>query len=265
MIKRRNFLTCLFLLPLLGFMSCDEFFSTSWGSERDYDSSKITLDADNLDSWIEKSIGNPELASALTQKIIEEVQKLPDGGTRVKFQEAGVSLAVEASGVGTSIVSNAAKAIGEIDEKGEKGEQAVKDILKDIQGDFNKNGPKAAKDLAAIVGPSIGGGGTVPEFTGAYASAAKPSDVTQAVLILSLAVLGKEGGDISNTIDGLTEGEVIGGLTLDNSGNRITATDPSPEAKALAAYLNLIATDTTGKFKKDTVTGKLRELFELDD
>ncbi|MDR1059201.1 MAG: hypothetical protein LBL43_06595 [Treponema sp.] len=269
MIKRQNFLLCLFLLPALifvsVFVSCDSFFSESWGSERSYDPDKIDLTTSNLDSWIENSIGNPKLAAALTEKIKVKVASMGNGSERAKFQEAGVELAIEASGIGTSIVSNAADILGNIDDL--DGDQAVKDILKDIQSDFSSGGPQAAANLAEIVNvsvdPSSTGNGSVPKFNSddSYAATAAASDVGEAVLVLSLAVLGD---DIAKGVEDLGDGTDVAGLQLVNNKIKVTG-NASSEAIALAAYLNLIVDDTTGKFDNNPVTSAIKEAFKLDD
>jgi hypothetical protein len=257
------------LLPALILVSCDSFFSTSWGSERSYDPDNIKLSADNLDSWIRNSIGNPKLAAALAAKIKQEVQTKPESAERLKFQEKGVELAVRASGIGTSIAINAADVLGDIDNI-EEG--AVKDILTKIQGDFSSGGPQAAADLASIVSVSLDPNtvdeDSAPKFTGLYAQNAKGGDVGQAVLVLSLAVLG-DGEAISDAVDKLAKGnEEIAGLTLDNDNKRIVIADSSgasPQAIALAAYLNLIAGDTTtGRFDDNPLTSAIKEAFNLN-
>jgi hypothetical protein len=258
-IGKRIFL--LFLLPAAVMVSCDSFFSATWGSKRSYDPANISLSVKDLDSWIERSIGNPELAAAVTGNILERINANPGSPEPVKFQEAGVSLAIEASGIGELIITHAAAAFGDIEEGGGEG---IKDILGDIQKDFASGGPQAAKNLADIVGPSISDTdpNETPTFeTSAYAAAAAPGDVSQAVLVLALAVLGNE-GDIGGMVDGLAGGSMVAGLTLD-SGKIEVGSSPSPEALALAAYLNLIAADTSGKFNDNPITGAIKSAFNL--
>ncbi|MDR1930412.1 MAG: hypothetical protein LBQ44_07255 [Treponema sp.] len=266
MVKKQIFLPGLLLLALI-FTSCDSFFSDSWGQMRDYDPSKIDLNAGNLDSWIESSIGNPKLAAALAEKIKATVKNSADSKERAKFQEAGVTLAVEASGIGASILSNAGAALGDIEDLQE---EAVMDILKKIQDDFKSGGPQAAASLAEIVsvpGTLTGNtqGGT-PEFEGNYAGTAKAGDVGQAVLVLALAVFG-ETGDVEAEIDKLTESgnPAVAGLQIDSVSGRIKIADadPAPEAVALAAYLNLIAEDNTGRFADNPITDALKKAFSL--
>jgi hypothetical protein len=267
-IKRQSFLLCLFLLPALifvsVFVSCDSFFSTSWGSERSYDPDKIDLSTGNLDSWIEKSIGNPKLAAAITEKIKQKVASMGNGSERARFQEAGVELAIEASGIGTSILSNAADVLGNIDDR--DGDEAVTEILNNIQSDFSSGGPQAAANLAEIVNisvdPNSKGNGSTPKFDpdDSYAKSAAASDVGEAVLVLSLAVLGD---NITNGVDTLNENGSVGGLKHENDEIKVDGNNPSPEAIALAAYLNLIIKDPTEKFDNNPVTSAIKDAFGL--
>jgi hypothetical protein len=264
MVKKR-ICAALAALTLL-VVSCDSFFASSWGAMRGYEAGGIDINADNLDEWMLLSLGNPELAFALTEKIKEKVKGAsPYSQETLQFQEAGVSLALEASGIGVSIVSNVAASLDEL-EKGD--EKAVKKILTDIQADFKTGGgPQAAANLAEIVGVSLNqanpGIGSTPEFIGLYAQAAAPGDVGQAVLVLALAVLGNVPGGISGAVDDLAEGSAdIAGLSL-QSGRIVIAGSAVPEALVLAAYLNLIAADSSGKFDANPVTKAIKDVFGL--
>ncbi|MDR2479933.1 MAG: hypothetical protein LBD48_11550, partial [Treponema sp.] len=146
------------LLGALIISSCDHFYSTSWGTPRKYDPKNIKLDAGNVDSWKETAVGNPELAAALTEKIKDELKGVEQGNPnkdQAKLQDAGVSLAIEASGVGTTIVSNAGSVIDKIEQLEKDGgsneaevKETVKELFEDIQGDFkSNNGSKAADNL----------------------------------------------------------------------------------------------------------------------
>jgi hypothetical protein len=274
MIKRGRFFLCLLLLPALIFVSCDEFFSETWGSNRSYDSANIKLTAGNLDTWIFDSIGNPELAAAVTKKIIEKVQSGSlSSQEKLQFQEAGVDLAIESSGIGISIISRAADTLGDLgDDKIEDvKEDAITNILSEIQQDFSSGGPQAAANLAAIVSESLKdknpSSGDIPAFddTDLYAKNAAPGDVAQAVLVLALALFDDE-ETIREEIEGFAEGkgEDIAGLTLDGENGKVkVGENPSPEAVVLAAYLNLIAGDTTKRFDDNPITDAIKEAFGL--
>jgi hypothetical protein len=263
--KSGSFLLCVLVLTALVFVSCDSFFSTSWGSERDYDPSKIDLTIKNLDSWIQKSIGNPKLAAALTEKIVKKIEANPDPWNQdtATYQEKGVKLVIEASGIGTSILSNAADVFSDIENlKGDEAEQAVKDILSNVQDDFSSGGPQAAENLTKIINGNITDPTGTPELTGIYARDASPGDVGQAVLVLALGIL----DDINGDFDKLKSGtDSIAGIKLNTSDKRFfcAGSETTSQSIALAAYLNLIAGGGK-KFENNPVTKALKDALDLD-
>ena len=180
------------LFVSLVFTACDTFFSTSWGKERDYDPAKINLNVDNLDDWLYASVGRPKLAAAVNVKIKELVNGLPPGHPdRLKLQKAGVRLAIEASGVGTSLLSNVDKLV----DAAENGDaDALKNILDSILDDFrDSGGPAAANDLAEIIDQH-------------FIDNASQTERDMAAVVLALAILGSQ--NITNFED----------ITLENLG-----------------------------------------------
>jgi len=168
----------LVLFMLLALTACDDFYSTTYGTERDYNPDKIHLTADNLNEWLDAAIGRPKLAKVLSVKIKEMVisGKLSEQDMQ-KFQEAGVKIAIEASGIGTIFLSN----VGDVINAAQDGEpEAVITLITDILEDFKKaGGPDAARDLAGIVLAD-------PEN---YFSNAGNGDVSMVVLVLTLSVI----------------------------------------------------------------------------
>jgi hypothetical protein len=231
-------------------VSCDDFFSTSWGKERDYDISKIKLTQNNLEKWKEKAVGNPKLAAALVEKIISELPG-KSGAEKAAFQKAGVELAIEQAGIGTKIIEVAGSDLSSVDS-----ESGVKNLLSKVQGGL-PDVDAAAGNITAIVGGDVESGNT-PAFNASYAAGADPSDVGMAVMVLTLSLVpGIESGTkLENSMNDLN-------LKIDD-GEVKTNGDPSQEAKVLAAYLNLIATDTTGKYDNNLITGGIRDAFGLN-
>jgi hypothetical protein len=261
----------LLLLCVLVFSGCDQFFSTSWGTARDYDPGKIKLNAGNVDSWVTTAVGNPKLATALTDKIKDELKGVPPGNPskdQEKLQEAGVTLAIEASGIGESILSNASGLISKLsdDENLEEAKDTVTELLGDIQNDFrSNNGSKAAGNLAEIISGSLDpnklGNGDNPEFSGLYAEKAKPSDVGQAVMVLALSIIEDKGLNVSSVDLDHLESQSLG-ITIENGRAKI---DENADQKTivLAAYLNLIAEDKGGKFGSNSITSAIKEAFGI--
>ena len=178
----KNIKPCLFgmiiLFMLLAFTACDDFYSTTYGTERDYDPDKINLTADNLNEWLDAAIGRPKLAKVLSEKIKDMVTggKLSEKDKQ-KFQEAGVKIAIEASGIGIIFLSN----VGDVFDAAQDGDpEAVITLITDIIEDFKKaGGPAAARDLAGIVLAD-------PEN---YFSNAGSGDVSMVVLVLTMSVI----------------------------------------------------------------------------
>jgi hypothetical protein len=268
MVKNRCFVIGLVLLGAWVVISCDDFFSSSWGtgSARIYEASKIEVTANNADDWVEKARGNPELAEAVTEAIKQALDgKVKQGDAtkdQAKLQEAGVALALEASGVGPSILGNAAGAVtGILDD----GPVAIVDLMTNLQSDFDKkNGAKAARNLCLIVNGSLEQrwdmyqSGDLPGFSGLYAENAKAADVGQAVVVLTLALVGKP----IDQVDLLDLQEY--GISVNSSKKvKLIIDDPTNEAVVLAAYLNLIADDKTGKYDNDPLTSAIKSAFGL--
>ena len=249
----------------LCFTSCDEFFSSSWGSNRKYDASKINLNLGNLDQWVEAAVGNPDLADALTEAIKGKA-KNSSGKDRARYQEAGIKVAVESTGVGTSILTNAIDALADVVSNGdEPDEGTLKDILDAIQDDFiSAGGPQAAEDILEFLEDDIiiTNPGNVPMLTGDYADIAKPGDIAQALIVLILGELGDRNIYDLN-LDDIQD--LVAGLDIQQSPPRIVIApppQPSETALVLAAYLNLIASDP--RFDGSIITDLIREAFGLN-
>jgi hypothetical protein len=249
------------LIAAFTLAACDDFYSTSWGTVRKYDQSKITLTQDNLREWKEKAAGNPDLAAAIVEKIISELPG-KSGVEKAAFQDAGIDFAIEQSGIGALIIDLASGALTRINDA-----SGLKSMLGAVQGKFSDgSGKAAAGNIAAIVNSDLtgtGAGGT-PQFnSGQYAAQASPSDVGMAVTVLFLAIA-------SDSISGETDLTTrLPNITITpDSGGRgqvsvRTGGSPSLEEIALAAYLNLIAGDTTGKYDDNPITSGLKSAFNL--
>lgn len=249
------------LVFTLSFTACDEFFSNSFGNQRKYDVSKINVNAGNIDKWIDLAVGNPELADALVEKIIQELAKDNLGDAdKAKLLEGGVNLAVESSGLGESILSNAAGALGDLtDADDDKLEDILTDILENIWEDFNSGGgPKAADNIAEIASYALANDEGVVEFEQWYKDTAKPGDVAEAIMVLILGELNDKDISIDNWSNLLEEGLHFG-LTPD--GNHVTVdAGASEKEKVLAAYLNLIV-DGGPQFDSNPITSAIRDAF----
>jgi len=259
------------VLAVLAFTSCDNFFGKSWGNQRSYDPSKISLNAGNLQDWIDRAVGDPDLAFAITQKIIQELGKGSlSPQERLAFQEAGVKLAANASGLSESLLTRAAAALGDGDNMGEN---TLKDILEKVQGDFNSGGkgPNAADNLSQLSNISLVNtpysDNDEPRFSPEFEDQMNPEDVSEAILVLILGSLSDtntsmdsfdnpdDWKDVSNLAQGLKMNE-DGTVVLVDGGT----TAPNDKALALAAYLNLVA-HNQDKFSGNPLTDAINEAF----
>ncbi|MDR2783493.1 MAG: hypothetical protein LBB48_06585 [Treponema sp.] len=177
--KRTCSLFALLFVVAFAFVSCDGFFSTTWGSPRDYDPSKIDVNAGNVDQWIAEAAGNPKLAKAIADKIKAELANATHGTLtpdQLNLQNAGVKLAIEASGLGTALINSASSVISELSSGDGPNGETIRDLLEDIQSDFKATGPAAADDLAAIARYSLTNlsdsfsGQEPPTFSSGYAA-----------------------------------------------------------------------------------------------
>lgn len=245
------------LALVLTFSGCDNFFSRSWGTERDYDPSKIDVNADNVNAWIEAAVGNPKLAAAVAAKIRQDMAGAPDSPAKAAMQEAGVELALKAAGVGTTILSNASDIIKEIENENA---DAIKDLFTKIYGEVHSKSQGPAADIAALMDISNTGDGQPPSLGASYSSSVSASNVGQAVLVLAMAVLPDV--DFDN-LDSIASYDI--GLKTD--GHRIKVDTsrggtPTSEELALAAYLNLIAANPD-RFDSNPITSAISDAFNL--
>ena len=238
----------------LCFSSCDGFFGSSWGSNRKYDASKISLDLGNLDQWVEAAVGNPDLADALTEVIKEKVKK-SNGKEKGRYQEAGIKVAVESTGVGTSILTNGLDALADlVNEDYESEEKLIKDLLSSILDDFNANdGPQAAEDIAEMLEITTQSLAYVPTLPLDYLEFAKPGDVAQAILILVLAELSNEELELDNLKNYFEN--ITSGLSYDEPpfpGKIQADSSASETAVVLAACFNFLI-DSDGSIISDAL------------
>ena len=293
----------------ISLMACDEFFSTSWGSPREFQLSNVNVEGDNVDQWFELVVGDPDLALIVSDAIAETVEenaealeeiadsleeiaeKLDDPTIgneekakleeekakleeeQVKLQEeqaklieGGIRIAIEASGIGTSMVTHASNLLAELDNS-TPSEDMIRGILENIQNDFiNGNGYAAADNIARMVEPNITGrnDGDVPQFDPLLAGLVQPGDAAQTIIVLALASapddIDYEDPSSLNKIEDLVEG-----LTLNNAGKVAideSSGTPSSEALTLAAYFNLITSDE--RFDNNPLTKAIRGLPLLD-
>ncbi|MDR1229968.1 MAG: hypothetical protein LBK61_01060 [Spirochaetaceae bacterium] len=260
--KKTNGAWILAVLSVFVLGSCDDFFSTSWGEPREYDVNKIELTGDNLEAWKKKAIGNPALAGKLVEKILSKLDdKNLSDKDRVAFQKVGVELAIEQSGMGTKILELAGSDLDNINS-----EKGVADLLSKVQNGVVESGKAAADNIAKIAVKSDFKSDDSLEFAtnDPYASSASASEVGLAVMILAM-------GEIPNINENTQFDQVINdmeNLTFNADEmppvSAVVGKTPNDNEKALAAYLNLIASNDSEDFKNNTITGGIKSAFKLN-
>ena len=238
---------------VLAFLSCDNFYNNSLGSSREYDWKQINLTTSNIEDWVRATVGNPPLARAVTDalldKLLNENISPQEMAIYLKF---AAKLAIEASNLGAAILINATELLGGI---GSDNAGDFSDMLDNLQDDFNaKGGRRAAELLANLLGKSIDDQSGTPRFDPAYGDKVTASEVSEAMIVL---LLGEMASDDDLNINDPSNLATMGLILVAGDPREVRVIedrDPSPNAVAIAAYLNLIASDKTGKFESNPFT-----------
>ena len=262
--KIKVFLTALVIILLI-FTSCDDFFSTSWGTMRTWHPDQIQITPNNLQDLLRIAAYDPRFADALTQAIIRELGNDPPEPYRTELEKAGITAAIKTSEIGISDLVDNISTILDIISSGEydgNAENLFFTMLRNLQKNFGQ-GERAAAHILVILAPTIEN--NPPEFT--KTDHIKNTEAIQAVLLLTLAILdGKEISENPNTLRN--------DLGLGISGNKITAPRPSIRppmpgwenekdgnlSYTLAAYINYFADPAN-----DSIYGEyIRKAFGLN-
>jgi hypothetical protein len=251
----------------LSFTACDDFFSSGQGSFRSYKVENIDVTAANIEEWLHRTVGNPDLAHQVTLAIIYKLEILPfNHPDRPVLLRYGVKIAAESSNLGVAILINALDILPDLadgDLTEEQMKEKLKDILKGIQDDFrNSGGVSAAESITKMTMFDVDLRGDYPTFRpGSFAHEASPSEVARTILVLALATVEESDVDIEDWQDFNLDQLTIG-LSIDADTNRVVIDgDQSDEALVLAAYLNFIIADPSGKFADNFLTGAIRNAF----
>jgi len=220
-------LLCVVLL-VLAFSSCDSFFSSTWGTQREYDMSRISLNTGNLNDWINAALGNPGLSLKLAEKINNEMGS-KSGPERKEFSRAGVKLAVEASGIGPAALTSV-DAITDANE--------LKGLLESIDSKVNK-------DAAGVLAGIINNG----DITGLDAS-----DAGMAVIVLTLAVV-NDAGKAVRDVGELHDLEAFGVKKENDKFVVVQQSGVTQNATALVKLLNAIVTGSFDNPITDAIQG----------
>ena len=251
------------------FTACDDFFSSGWGTPRDYQAEHINVTVDSLDRWLDRTVGNPPLARQVNAAILKQLTNPSlSPAERAKFQRAGVRIAVESSNLGISLFTNALGTLADLADRidsmdAAQMERLMVDILGGIQSDFKKSGgASAAQDIVTFAKMAIDHSkAAMPQFSsGSYfATEASPSEVAKAILVLTLAGAENTGLDISK-LDGFDlETLDLGIAVAPEGGVMLSGEDADDNAFILAAYLNLVIEEN--RFSESFFTSFIKDAF----
>ena len=258
-------ITILTLIIALAFISCDTFFSDSMGSSRDYNSRNIHLTTRNIGEWAQATVGNPPLARAVMRSLQRRLNTATPTEMAIFLSYASM-IAMEGSGVGASLLINSTDLLGEFVSDASPQElvdnmtEIIERLLRDIDG---RGGSDASRTFANTVGLGINTENGIPTFNQAYIDSIQPSDLNDALLVL---ILGELMDNDDYNVDNLGNFDALGLRTVieptDSGGLRSSVRvmddrDPGPNAIAMAAYLNIIHHDTTGRFDNNPLTSAL--------
>jgi hypothetical protein len=161
--------------------SCTDFFSSSLGSwaARNRRNMKPNVNAGNAVGLVSQAENDPDLSLGVL-KGIDDAVKNASGSDKIKLQDAALGAAVNASGLGASVLNNA----GEFSsaDNSEKAKDMVVDAINDM---------KNLAETSAVLGSILPDPDADPEGFQAFADAADPNDLAMAAAVL-LASEGKK-------------------------------------------------------------------------
>ena len=247
---KKKFAFAAIIVVVLCLIACDSFFSSSWGSPRDFKASNVKVNAGNVDQWVKKAISEPGLAKAVSEAIRREIGKTY-GKDRAKLATGGAKIAVESSKIGEALFTTTKDLMDRLLNDEDFDEDKLNEMLDKFKGSVDKS---AADDLAAIVGSCINMNGNVPTFNSDFTSEVKAGDAFLSAMVLTLALMEGHSWDELLDDESLLEGFYSNGTTIE-----VTGSPRDPRAVALAAYINMFAThpdfkdDDLGKWFADLI------------
>lgn len=252
---KKAFLWVIAVIAVVSLVSCDGFFSSSWGNPREYKASNIKITTNNLDTIKKTAVGNPEYARAAGEKITNTIKNESNDANKAKYMDAAVELAWIGSELDTFILGQAGgMADLLLDDELEGDDNIANEFVNSLRPLIkSKNFQKTVENLAesAVECLKPGTAGSMPTFIDDYTPTA--ADVDKAVLTLLAGVLGDDLDNFDDLMSGEGDWDDIKDLT---QGLNVSDTDPkkivvenasktTDAGLALAAYLNYIADNKT--------------------
>jgi hypothetical protein len=95
---------CIGFLSII-FISCPDVMSTSWGGWAKRAPKIPPITADNIDSLLDATVGDPEFAGALLEAIREEIPR-KEGEEKARLQGAAITAAANGSGLDMALITH---------------------------------------------------------------------------------------------------------------------------------------------------------------
>jgi hypothetical protein len=171
------------LLLSLVFVSCTDFFTSSWGkwAARDPSSLIRNVTASNVDEYITMAENNPDLSLEVLQRINEAMGSASEEG-KIKLQNAAVTAAVNASNLTNTLMNNVTE-VSNLENADD-----VKGLIADTLGGMDNLAP--ASDALTAILPD-------PDDTGAFDAFTASASADDLALAAALILAGeaKKGGE----------------------------------------------------------------------
>jgi hypothetical protein len=178
-------MTVLGLLLSLLFVSCTDFFTTSWASWAARDPSNLirNVSAGNVDEYITMAENNPDLSMEVLNGIGGAIGSA-SGEDKTKLQNAAVTAAVNASDLTNTLMNNVAE-ISNLENADD-----VKDLIAGTLNDMNNLTP--ASDALTAILPDPGD----TEAFDAFTASASAEDLAMAAALILAGEAKKSGEEI---------------------------------------------------------------------
>lgn len=225
-----SFLFLLILLAAAVCLSCTDFFSNSWATwaARDPDKLIPKVTAGNIDELIAMAENNPKLSLAILKKIQSAVNGA-SGSEKLKLQSAALETAVNAVGLGQSVLS----AAGELTNV--KGPDDALDLVLDAINSMKNLDAASSALLDILPEPDL----TPESDFRKFADATSADDLAMAAVLLIAGEAKNQAGDSKDDLVDYVE----------NLGVRLSSDPPDvdPEGSENLAQIMAIASALSGR------------------
>jgi hypothetical protein len=196
----KRFAQCTVILVILAgfFVSCTDFFTSSWGEglKRDPSSYIKNVSASNAKDMAKELKADPDASKELLHVIAKK------GGSNPELQAAGLMAANNAAELGTTLLSNVGTLLDTLDVD-DPDETEIQEALSEILEKL-PNVTGIANDIEKMLASTTGN--ATDGYTNGIGSSATPDDIIMGALILVLGDFQSTGsGTISDYINEIAD------------------------------------------------------------